>query len=67
MFFLRRSPQNILRKLRNFRPINTHIKPKLRIVFGSQSGTAESFANDLEFDAKDADIEAEIIDAKAYS
>ena len=72
MFFMSRSQVAstiILRmhKIRcclSSRPISTGIKPKLRIVFGSQSGTAESFANDLEFDAKDASIDAEIIDAK---
>lgn len=36
---------------------------KLKIVFGSQTGTAEAFANDFEFDARQADIDAEVVDA----
>jgi NADPH-ferrihemoprotein reductase len=39
----------------------------LRIIFGSQSGTAEAFANELEFDAQEANISAEVIDALNFT
>ena len=38
----------------------------LRIVFGSQSGTAEAFANELEFDAQEANVSTELIDALRF-
>eukprot|EP01031_Cornospumella_fuschlensis_P043003 gene43003-52557_t len=39
----------------------------LRIVFGSQSGTAEAFANELEFDAQEARVKTDLIDALKFS
>lgn len=45
-------------------PTNT---VNLRIVFGSQSGTAEAFANELEFDAQEANVKTELIDALNFS
>eukprot|EP01040_Poterioochromonas_malhamensis_P009680 gene9680-10510_t len=44
-------------------PSNVH----LRIIFGSQSGTAEAFANELEFDAQEANISTELIDALRFN
>ena len=41
-------------------------RPSLRIVFGSQSGTAEAFANELEFDAQERNISTELIDALQF-
>jgi len=39
----------------------------LRIVFGSQSGTAEALAYDLEYSAQEANISTEIIDAFEFT
>ncbi|RYH30607.1 hypothetical protein EON65_04560 [archaeon] len=62
-----------LSALRNWRSLNRCFASdstkgfNLRIVFGSQSGTAEAFASELEFDAQEANIKTDLIDALKFS
>ncbi len=71
---LRRSPQQLLRVTRRSTRLFTNSsfaaaakEVNLRIVFGSQSGTAEAFAYEMDFDAQEANIKTEVVDALNFS
>jgi NADPH-ferrihemoprotein reductase len=54
--------KNVINSFSSVNPSNF----KLRVIFGSQSGTAEAFANELEFDAQENNVTTEVIDALKF-